>query len=67
MKPYKEFTRWWSDAYGGEYNHHCDFMMEEGDKFHEVLSDMTDRLKKVPRGKVWKVHLHFTYHEEDSD
>ena len=65
MRIYKAFTRWWTEAFGGEYQHHCDFVMEEGESFPFELSALTRRLPAVPEGKEWKVHLHFTYHEED--
>lgn len=70
MKIYKQFKRWWTNAYGGEYQHHCDFVMEKGETLSDMIPQVMDLetfARKVPEGKQWKVHLHFTYCEEDAD
>lgn len=67
MKIYKKFARWWDGGYGGEWAHHCDFTMEEGEDLGTILHKLTRDLPKVPPGKQSKVHLHFTYNEEDAE
>jgi len=62
MKLWKKFARWWSKQAGGEWHHHCDFMLEEGECFD--LPTLNEVVGPVPKGERWKFHIHFCYYIE---
>lgn len=57
-----ELERWWDDAYGGEWNFHTDYVIEQGETLLDALTAILEqdsslaRPVSVPR----KVHIKFS-------